>query len=130
MRYFFRGNKANIIKVFPEGAVRAYLFDYLRDTYSYDRYNQTLLERFICGGIAAFLAETVSYPLEVAKTRMALSERKKYKGVLDCLKRSYTKGGVKAVYAGLSISQLSVFPLNGSFLMLNTWLRDIAADYH
>jgi solute carrier family 25 (mitochondrial phosphate transporter), member 23/24/25/41 len=104
LQLFFRGNIANILKVGPESAIRMFLFDYLRDHYSKDRYNVTMIERFFCGGFAAFFAETIAYPLEVAKTRMALSKMGTYNGFSHCIKESYAHFGLRGVYAGLSIS--------------------------
>ena len=105
------------------------MFDHLRDHCAVDRYNVTMVERFFCGGFAAFIAETAVYPLEVAKTKMGLSKLKKYKGILDCLADSYRRAGIRGVYSGLSLSQLSVFPMFGTFLTFNSKFRELVSDY-
>jgi hypothetical protein len=92
------------LKVGPETAIRMFFFDYLRDHYAVDRRNVSMMERFLSGGVASFLAETVSYPLEVARIRMGLSKLNTYNGIFDCLRETYGRFGIRGVYAGLSIS--------------------------
>lgn len=107
-----------------------YYFDYFRDRFAKDRYDVKMIERFFCGGFAALFAETACYPLEVAKTRMALSKMNTYTGITHCLKDVYGQFGIKGVYAGLSISQLSVFPMFGTFLTFNSKFREMISDYY
>lgn len=107
-----------------------FYFDYLRDRFAKDRYNVSMIERFFCGGFAALIAETTCYPLEVAKTRMSLSKMKTYTGITHCLKELHSQFGLKGVYAGLSISQLSVFPMFGTFLTFNSKFREMISDYY
>jgi solute carrier family 25 phosphate transporter 23/24/25/41 len=70
---FWRGNGANILKVVPETGVKFATFDALKHLIAVDPGNATTSERFVAGGIAGATAQLVIYPLEIVKTRMALS---------------------------------------------------------
>ena len=70
---FWRGNGANILKVVPETGVKFATFDALKHLIAVDPGNATTSERFVAGGIAGATAPLVIYPLEIVKTRMALS---------------------------------------------------------
>lgn len=43
--------------------------------------------RFLAGSMAGSLAQLVIYPLEIAKTRLAVGEKGEFKGIGDCLTR-------------------------------------------
>ncbi|KAL4069859.1 mitochondrial carrier domain-containing protein [Scleroderma yunnanense] len=69
----------------------------------------TTFEGFVCGGIAACIAVTVSNPAEVAKTRMQLQGelareggQKVYKNALDVLAKTWRNEGIRGLQRGLS----------------------------
>jgi hypothetical protein len=72
-RAFFRGNGANVVKVIPETATKFVAFDILKRRLAQDPGNATVAERFAAGGLAGAAAQTLVYPLEIVKTRMAVS---------------------------------------------------------
>ena len=83
---FFRGNGLNVIKIFPESAIKFYVFEYtkelLRQHYSTGQSGATngnnnpghdmlgLGGRFMAGGLAGLISQFVIYPLDTIKTRM------------------------------------------------------------
>ncbi|KAF5323380.1 hypothetical protein D9611_005597 [Ephemerocybe angulata] len=80
-------------------------------------------EGFICGGIAACIAVTVSNPAEVAKTRLQLQgELAKNGGVrvytnsLDVFKKTLKNEGVRGLQRGLGPAYAYQILLNGSRL--------------
>ncbi|KIJ66230.1 hypothetical protein HYDPIDRAFT_26598 [Hydnomerulius pinastri MD-312] len=92
-------------------------------------------EGFLCGGLAACMAVTVSNPAEVAKTRMQLQGelakgggQKVYKNALDVLAKTWRNEGIRglqrglgpavclAIYALQNPSNLPPILLNGSRL--------------
>ncbi|OJT14399.1 Mitochondrial oxaloacetate transport protein [Trametes pubescens] len=65
-------------------------------------------EGFICGGLAACMAVTVSNPAEVAKTRMQLQGElakqggtKVYKNALDVIAKTWRNEGIRGIQRGL-----------------------------
>lgn len=43
--------------------------------------------RFLAGSMAGSMAQLMIYPLEIAKTRLAVGEKGEFKGIGDCLAR-------------------------------------------
>ncbi|KDQ15627.1 hypothetical protein BOTBODRAFT_31517 [Botryobasidium botryosum FD-172 SS1] len=90
----------------------------------------TTLESFLCGGLAACTAVTVSNPFEVAKTRLQLDGelqlrggKKVYKNVLDVLTRTWKNEGIRGLQRGLGIAYAYQMVVNGSRLGFYEGLR-------
>ncbi|KAF8921953.1 oxaloacetate carrier [Mucidula mucida] len=80
-------------------------------------------EGFICGGIAACIAVTVSNPAEVAKTRLQLQGElakgggeKVYKNALDVFAKTWRNEGIRGLQRGLTPAYAYQILLNGSRL--------------
>ncbi|KAJ7651647.1 mitochondrial carrier domain-containing protein [Mycena polygramma] len=80
-------------------------------------------EGFLCGGVAACIAVTVSNPAEVAKTRLQLQgelakggAQKVYKNALDVLSKTYKNEGIRGMQRGLGPAARRTILLNGSRL--------------
>ncbi|KAF8167366.1 mitochondrial carrier domain-containing protein [Crassisporium funariophilum] len=80
-------------------------------------------EGFICGGIAASIAVTVSNPAEVAKTRLQLQGElaknggtKVYKNALDVFSKTWKNEGLRGLQRGLPPAYAYQILLNGSRL--------------
>ncbi|KAJ7040312.1 mitochondrial carrier domain-containing protein [Mycena alexandri] len=80
-------------------------------------------EGFLCGGVAASIAVTVSNPAEVAKTRLQLQgelaksgTQKVYKNALDVLSKTYKNEGIRGMQRGLGPAYAYQILLNGSRL--------------
>jgi len=59
------------------------------------------VEVFVCGAVAKAAATVLTYPMQVAQTR--LRDRKgEYENTIDCLVKIYQKEGIKGLFAGLS----------------------------
>ncbi|KAG1834398.1 mitochondrial carrier [Suillus variegatus] len=68
----------------------------------------SMLESFLCGGLAGCIAVTVSNPAEVAKTRLQLQGelvkgggKRVYKDVLDVLAKTWRNEGIRGLQRGL-----------------------------
>ncbi|KAF8215892.1 oxaloacetate carrier [Mycena galopus ATCC 62051] len=80
-------------------------------------------EGFMCGGIAACIAVTVSNPAEVAKTRLQLQGElaktgtaKVYKNAFDAMGKTYKNEGIRGMQRGLGPAARRPILLNGSRL--------------
>ncbi|EDR15214.1 uncharacterized protein LACBIDRAFT_301187 [Laccaria bicolor S238N-H82] len=80
-------------------------------------------EGFLCGGLAACMAVTVSNPAEVAKTRLQLQGelakegvKKVYNNALDVFGKTWKNEGIKGLQRGLGPAYAYQILLNGSRL--------------
>lgn len=47
-----------------------------------------MLRRFIAGAMAGSVTQLLIYPLEIAKTRLAVAEQGEFKGIADCVAKT------------------------------------------
>lgn len=52
-----------------------------------------MLTRFVTGSVAGLVSQTMIYPVEVIKTRIALSEPGLYSGMWDVVKTTVRREG-------------------------------------
>jgi solute carrier family 25 phosphate transporter 23/24/25/41 len=118
---FWRGNFANVVKSMPESAIRFLV---------YEKVNKTMMpgdnpvsERFVAGCLAGGFAQICVYPLEVVKTRLAVSSVATYSGLGDCLWSTFRSEGARSLCRGLGPALLSIVPAAGVDLAVYNTLR-------
>lgn len=85
----------------------------------------------LAGAIAAMIANTIVYPLDLAKTRLQVQNRaseKHYSGVLDVLAKVYQKGGLRAIYSGLGGTLAGTVSTNFAYFYWYSLLRTSYID--
>ena len=127
-RAFWRGNGANVVKVVPETAVKFVAFDVLKHRVARDPGNATVSERFAAGGLAGAAAQAAIYPLEMVKTRMALSSGPNAGGMAATALAIARESGPAGLFRGLQPSLVGIFPYAGIDLMANSVLKDAVAE--
>ncbi|KAG1465420.1 hypothetical protein G6F56_004888 [Rhizopus delemar] len=74
----------------------------------------------LAGGLAGIAAWCSTYFADVVKTRIQ-SEPHRYKGSLDCIRRSYYEEGWRVFFRGLSPTLIRAFPSNAATFVAYTW---------
>jgi solute carrier family 25 carnitine/acylcarnitine transporter 20/29 len=74
--------------------------------------------------------ETYNIPfVDVVKTRIQ-SEPHRYKGLIDCMKRSYYEEGWRIFFKGLTPTILRAFPSNAATFAAYTWIMNVFQSSH
>lgn len=122
---FWRGNLANVIRYFPTQALNFAL----KDKYKYIFLNgidkNTQFGRYFLGNLASGAAAgattlCVVYPLDFARTRLAVdvgghSDGRQFTGLGDCLSKTFKADGFVGLYRGFVVSiQGKCFEIFGS----------------
>lgn len=96
------------------------------------------LESAITGAIASAMANTAVYPLDLSKTLIqtqhehkkdevyddeSITDHKKYKNVIDCMKQIIQTKGFKGLYQGCSTSVAGTFIMNFCYFFWYTFFR-------
>lgn len=142
IKSFFRGNLTNCVKVAPETAIKLTINEEIRhliesfwndhddaphpDSPDRVRSNATaststganaqsipFSARVVVGGLSGAVAQTIIYPLEVVKTRLAVAPPRTYHGILDCLVKTAAKEGFPSLYRGMVPSLIGILPYAG-----------------
>ena len=74
-------------------------------------------EKLFAGIIAGFITQTTIYPLEVVRTRFALSKKEQYKNTLDCIRSIYRLDGFRAFYRGYLINSHVIAAISIDFFL-------------
>ena len=117
----FQGNTANIMKAMPEVGVKFLAFEQFACS---DPKRKSLMDLLASGAAAGFASTLIIYPLEVAKTRMALAPHGYYSSVFECLRTTIRCEGVGALSQGLGASLVGIVPFCALDLALYATLKD------
>ncbi|XP_063076245.1 mitochondrial adenyl nucleotide antiporter SLC25A24-like [Engraulis encrasicolus] len=129
----WRGNGINVIKIAPETAIKFMAYEQYKKLLSSDDGKVKTQQRFMAGSLAGATAQTLIYPMEVMKTRLALRKTGQYSGMADCAKKILQKEGIKAFYKGYVPNLIGIIPYAGIDLAIyeslkNAWLSRYAKD--
>lgn len=113
VRAFFRGNGANVVKIAPETALKLMFNDKMKVLVVSDLNNIRPHERMFVGAIAGASAQAIIYPLELIRTRLAVSPAGHYRGILHCLILVLQQEGWRAFYRGMLPCMIGILPYSG-----------------
>ena len=120
---FWRGNLANVVRYFPTQALN-FAF---KDTYKkyLNPYNpkkepvKFFMGNMASGGAAGATSLTFVYPLDFARTRLAADvgsgKEREFNGLIDCLKKIFTKDGPIGLYRGFGISVVGIIAYRAAY---------------
>lgn len=124
VRGLWRGNGMNVLKIAPESALKFAAYDFFKRCIRGETERELLMhERFCAGSLAGGVSQTVIYPMEVMKTRMALRKTNEYSGILDCGKKLYQNGGLSVFFRGYIPNLLGILPYAGIDLAVYETLK-------
>ncbi|EGR32468.1 solute carrier family 25, putative [Ichthyophthirius multifiliis] len=121
---FFRGNGTNVIKIAPETAFQMLLYDKIKAIVSSGRSKQSPFEMFLSGSLAGISSTVLFFPIDIAKTKLALTDSSVYKGLFDCVQKINKQEGLKGLYKGILPTLYGVIPYAGINLTTYQLLRD------
>jgi solute carrier family 25 (mitochondrial adenine nucleotide translocator), member 4/5/6/31 len=123
---FWRGNTANVLRYFPTQALNFAFKDMYKQWFARPRsdgFLPCLLGNVASGGAAGATSLLVVYPLDFARTRLAVDvgndpSTREFKGTFDCiLKTAKSKGwlGKGGVYNGFAVSCVGIIFYRGAY---------------
>jgi len=124
---FWRGNTANVIRYFPTQALNFMFKDFYKQWFEQPRsagFWPCLLGNMASGGAAGATSLLVVYPLDFARTRLAVDVGKgtnrEFTGTFDCiLKTAKSAGwGKGGVYNGFAVSAFGIVFYRGAYFGL------------
>jgi len=125
IRYLWKGNGANCIRVFPQFSINYAIFDYTKSHIPLNNYSN-----FVAGSLGGMISMGFIYPLETIRSRLSLQTKKNhYKGTMEAFK----KISIRQLYQGCSVSLLgsSVYnAFNYSFYFLYKDLFKETTEYN
>ncbi|KAK0140122.1 Solute carrier family 25 member 43 [Merluccius polli] len=114
LRGFWKGNVVSCLRLFPYSAVHLAAYKKIVHLHMDELGYVSQWRAIFAGGIAGIAAALVTYPLEVAETRLIVQNCREptYMGVLHTLGNVYRSEGLLALYRGFSLTVLGAFPFS------------------
>ncbi|XP_036199308.1 calcium-binding mitochondrial carrier protein SCaMC-1 [Myotis myotis] len=133
IRSLWRGNGTNVLKIAPETALKFSAYEQYKKMLTWEGQKLGTFERFVSGSMAGATAQTVIYPMEVLKTRLAVGRTGQYSGLFDCAKKILKHEGMGAFFKGYIPNILGIIPYAGIDLAVyellkSHWLDHFAKD--
>jgi solute carrier family 25 (adenine nucleotide translocator) protein 4/5/6/31 len=115
-RAFWRGNLVNCLRYAPQQGSALAFNDFLNNAFpKYDKpeeFWKGFGVKLFSGGLAGAIANTICYPFDFARTRLASDLGKggaKYKGIMDCIVSTVKAQGLTGLYTGWSVTVAGAF---------------------
>ena len=126
---FWRGNLTNCVKMAPEYAIKFSVQDqmqeYLKSNNATDNLKWNIMKRnFIGGAVAGLASQTLVYPLEIAKSRLAIAPKGMYRNFYHCIYNIYKNEGINAIYHGWKPSVIGIIPYSAFEMGTYFFIRD------
>lgn len=129
---FWRGNLVNCLRYAPQqGSALAFNDAINAAMPSYDKkteYGKTVAVNLFSGGAAGAVANTICYPFDFARTRLASDMGKgkgQYKGIIDCIFSTVRAQGITGLYTGWSVTVTGAFVYRAGQLGLFKTVQDL-----
>lgn len=104
----------NVVKIVPESAIKFTTYEKVKRLIKGDSEEElSFCERICAGALAGAFSQTVIYPLDVMKTRLALGKTGQYKGIIRSSFKIYHSEGISSFYRGYVPNILGVIPYAG-----------------
>jgi len=116
VKAFWRGNLVNCLRYAPQQGSALAFNDMINAMFpNYDSKTQlwqSVFSKLASGGLAGAAANTICYPFDFARTRLASDLSKgqgKFKGITDCIVSTVKSQGITGLYTGWSVTVAGAF---------------------
>jgi len=109
IRYLWKGNYTNCIRIFPQYSINFAAFQFFNKKIDSHIENENA-KNLVAGSLSGLVAMSGVYPLETVRSRLALQTNKShYSGIVDAFFFFFSR----EKYRGLGMSLLGFAPYNG-----------------
>lgn len=139
LKAFYLGNGLNVLKVFPESAMKFGSFEAAKRAMCRiegveDERELSKRATYLSGGIGGVIAQCTVYPIDTLKYRMQCANLGGDTGhqlLINTAKEMYQEGGIRMFYRGLYVGLAGMFPYAamdlGTFTSLKRWYTNRVA---
>jgi len=113
---FWRGNLVNCLRYAPQQGSALAFNDLLNNMFPNYNSNTDFWKSFgtklFSGGLAGAVANTICYPFDFARTRLASdlkSGKPQFKGIIDCIMTTVKNQGIVGLYTGWLVTCMGAF---------------------
>ncbi|XP_023020951.1 mitochondrial coenzyme A transporter SLC25A42 [Leptinotarsa decemlineata] len=121
----WRGNSATMARIVPHAAIQFTAHEQWKKILKVDeKEGKTPGKLFLAGSLAGATSQSLTYPLDLARARMAVTPKEEYATLRQVFWKIYCFEGVKTFYRGYVPTMAGVIPYAGvSFFTYDTLKR-------
>ncbi|ELU18258.1 hypothetical protein CAPTEDRAFT_90574 [Capitella teleta] len=111
----WRGNSATMARIVPYAAIQYASHEQWKALLNPNN-SRSLppARRFLAGSLAGATASTLTYPLDMARARMAVTPKATYSGLGEVFAKIYRTEGIGTMYRGYTPTVMGVIPYAGT----------------
>jgi len=132
MLAFWRGNLVNCLRYAPQQGSALAFNDFMNNLFpkytSKSEFWKSMAVKLTSGGLAGAIANTICYPFDFARTRLASDLNVgggKFKGITDCIVSTVRSQGITGLYTGWTVTVLGAFVYRAGQLGLFKQIQDL-----
>jgi len=132
MLSFWRGNLVNCLRYAPQQGSALAFNDLINNMFPNYNSNtdfwKSLGAKLASGGLAGAIANTICYPFDFARTRLASDVGKgkaQFKGIGDCIMTTVRQQGITGLYTGWTVTVLGAFVYRAGQLGMFKQIQDM-----
>lgn len=121
----WRGNSATMARIIPYAAIQFTSHEQWKKVLHVDQDQSTNVRRFLAGSLAGITSQSFTYPLDLARARMAVTDKYTgYRSLRHVFVKIWADEGPKALVRGYWATIIGVIPYAGtSFFTYETLTR-------
>ncbi|XP_029039773.1 mitochondrial coenzyme A transporter SLC25A42 [Osmia bicornis bicornis] len=126
----WRGNSATMVRIIPYSAVQFTAHEQWKRILGIngsERGKPGL--NFLAGSLAGITSQGTTYPLDLMRARMAVTQKAEYRTLRQIFVRIYMEEGILAYYRGFPATLLGVIPYAGCSFFTYDLLRNLLTVY-
>lgn len=130
----WRGNSATMARILPYASIQFTAHEQWKRVLNINSYNPSSdikdvkYRRFLAGSLAGVTSQSLTYPLDLARARMAVTQKEKYASLAQVFRKTFRDEGVRGMYRGYVPTVLGVIPYAGAsfftYETLKQWYSD------
>ncbi|XP_022902261.1 mitochondrial coenzyme A transporter SLC25A42 [Onthophagus taurus] len=120
----WRGNSATMARIVPYAAIQFTAHEQWKRLLNVDASGKSPGKQFLAGSLAGVTSQSLTYPLDLARARMAVTPKDQYATLRQVFLKIYRQEGLLTFYRGIIPTLLGVIPYAGvSFYTYETLKR-------
>ncbi|CAB3370088.1 Hypothetical predicted protein [Cloeon dipterum] len=128
----WRGNSATMARIIPYAAIQFSAHEQWKQVLGVDQdkvRKTSSWRRFLSGSLAGVTSQSLTYPLDMARARMAVTQKEQYSSISHMFVRIWREEGPRTLYRGYSATILGVIPYAGASFYTYETLKAIHMEY-
>lgn len=129
----WRGNSATMARIIPYAAIQFSSHEQWKRILHVDsgtKRTHDKVRRFLAGSLAGVTSQTLTYPLDLARARMAVTQKDMYNTIIEVFVKIWRHEGPLGFYKGYFPTIIGVIPYAGvSFFTYGTLQNYISKEY-